>query len=70
MLLLKVFFLVCLLLGILFLLGKKILEKAEGAMNKSVGPTREFGYKYNVAVGVFLIVFSAVLFYISLTLRR
>lgn len=57
---------VCLLLGIMFLANKGSLEKISAVMNKVIIKDAEIAGQHAKALGIFLILFAAVLVFIAL----
>jgi len=71
MLLVIVFATVCLLLGIIFMLGKDTLKKLDNLLNKPLASKdKELGYRYNKILGAVLVILAFILFYISLTIKK
>ncbi len=62
---------VCLLLGIIFMLGRDTLKKLDDLLNKPMASKdKELGYKYSKVIGAVLVFLAFILFYIILTVRR
>ena len=62
---------VCLALGILFLIGKESLKKLEVLLNKTIfNLGGRANKKRDKFLGVFLIIFSIILFVSGLSLKR
>lgn len=56
---------VSLVVGIAFILDKKALDKFINSLNKVIIKTKPVGEKESMVLGVFLIIFSVVLFVIA-----
>jgi preprotein translocase subunit SecG len=70
MLILDIFAAVCLILGVYFFAGKKNFSKLEALMNRPLFGARGIQEKYNRVIGLFLVLFSAALYFISIRLKR
>ena len=70
MLILIVIAAICLVLGFLFMTNTQTLDKLSNAMNKVVISTNPVPKKQAKGVGIFLLVFAAILFFIALRLGR
>ena len=60
---------VCLILGILLLIGKQYIKKIENFLNRAIVSFASDDKQYSI-VGVLLIIFSFVLFVIVMSLKR
>lgn len=70
MVILVVIAVVCLILGLLFMTNVQMLDKLSNAMNKVVISTKSMPKEQAKGVGIFLIAFALVLFFIALKLGR
>ena len=70
MLILVIIALICLIVGVLFITNEDVLKKIEAGLNKTIVKGRDVGEQSGKLFGIFLVIFSIILFIIYLLLIR